>query len=343
MRTLGVALWLGLSCVAAQAVELGGGVELHGYGNQDYIETSANTYLGADDLGTWDNNILALVATVPLTEKSKLWAQLESEAAETPRFDWAFVDYQVNGNLRLQFGRAKLPFGVYNEIVDARYLQLSTVPPTVYQDAADLRHDAYQGIGLDYERQLGVGGVLRAQLWGGNTVVPDPEEGLRDRRAFGGKLTWTTPFEGLKLMASAFRIQVEILADGSTQHEDQGVLSLDYVGHGFDIKSEYGKHRLLDEKNDVWYLQAGYTLAGKWTPYVRYDSVSTGTTQGDDPALYQETVVVGLGYKFGNSFSVRVEDHMNRGYALPVASGEAVAGEGKKSWNLLAASVNFIF
>src|SRR5690348_8975579 len=65
-------------CHNAQAVDFGSGFELHGYGSQDYMQASHNTYLGADNRGTWDNNFLGFVGTVTLNDKSKLWAQLET-------------------------------------------------------------------------------------------------------------------------------------------------------------------------------------------------------------------------------------------------------------------------
>ena len=44
---------------------------VHGFGTQTYFQTSANTYLGADHSGTWDNNFLGLVGAVDLNDKSK--------------------------------------------------------------------------------------------------------------------------------------------------------------------------------------------------------------------------------------------------------------------------------
>ncbi len=56
-------------------------VDLHGYGYQAYMQTSgANSYNGADNQRSWDNNFLGLVATVTLTDKSKLWAQLQGSS-----------------------------------------------------------------------------------------------------------------------------------------------------------------------------------------------------------------------------------------------------------------------
>src|SRR5690348_16814995 len=79
----------------AGAVQVGDELEIHGYGSQDYLQASRNTYLGADHRGTWDNNFLGLVGTVTLNDRSKLWAQLETSSSEPTRFTWFFVDYQL--------------------------------------------------------------------------------------------------------------------------------------------------------------------------------------------------------------------------------------------------------
>jgi len=79
----------------------------HGYGNQDYRQSSANSYLGADPRGTWDNNFLGLVFTGTINERSQVWAQLQANSTEQARVTWMFVDYQFNDVLRAHVGRVK--------------------------------------------------------------------------------------------------------------------------------------------------------------------------------------------------------------------------------------------
>jgi hypothetical protein len=54
-------------------------------------------------------------------------------------------------------------------------------------------------------------------------------------------------------------------------------------------------------------------------------------------------VVAGLGYKLLSNVSLRGEAHFNRGYALPVASGEVIESEGKRNWTMVVIGVHFIF
>jgi hypothetical protein len=325
-----------LAASQAGAVELGNGVELHGYGSQTYMQTTTNTY-------PWDNNFLGLVGTVTLNDKSKLWAQLETSSTDLTRFTWFFVDYQFTDDLRAHVGRVKYPLGLYNEIIDAKMLQLSSLEPMMYQQAADFVHDAYTGVGLDYDQSLGNAGSITWQAYGGNTYDTNPPVDSRDRRIFGGRVTYNTPIDGLRFMVSGYRTKVEILADQSFTNETREIFSVDYTHNDWDIKSEYAKHSFQGVNSDAWYVQLGKTFADKWTPYARYDYVTTDKSQKSDESFYQKTTVVGVGYKIKSNISLRVEEHFNNGYALPVASGEVLAGEGVRKWNMFVAGVHFAF
>ena len=185
-----------------------------------YLQASDNLYLGADDHGSWDTNFLGLVLSATVNERSEVWAQLEGTTDEGTRFTWFFVDYQVSENLRAHVGRVKMPLGFYNETIDAKFLQVAQLEPSLYQSAADIVHDAYHGAGIDYEWAVG-NGHLFWQVYGGNVYDVDPPQDTKDRRVIGGRATYRTPVAGLRFMVSAYRTQVETLADGSFSNEDR--------------------------------------------------------------------------------------------------------------------------
>jgi hypothetical protein len=330
---------------SAQATQM----ELHGYGYQDYIQTDNNTYLGADQKGTWDNNFLGLVSAITLNDKSKLWAQMQASSTDQVRFTWFFIDYQFNNNLRGHIGRVKLPMGLYNEVIDSKYLQVSQLEPSMYQGASDMFYDAYHGIGLDYDQAVGAG-RLAWQVYGGNiydyTYDPATSD-AQDRRTFGGRVTYDTPVDGLKFMLTLNRVQMQVINNGvkdeALKNEDREILSASYVTDDYDLKAEYGNHKRLSITSRGGYLQGAYHLNDAWTPYVRYDYFTTDKSQDSDPSYYQKTAMVGVEYKISSNISARIEDHFNHGYALPVADGEVTAGAGKTNWNLFVAGINFVF
>ncbi|MEJ2564821.1 MAG: hypothetical protein P8141_02455 [Gammaproteobacteria bacterium] len=334
---------------AARADDLSDRISLHGFGYQVFKQTSDNTYLGADNKGSWDDNKLGLVTAITMTDKSKLWAQLEG--ASTPdgtdtHFTWFFVDYQFTNNLRGHVGRVKMPLGLYNETIDTRFLQVTELLPSMYQEATDTMYDAYNGLGVDYDHDLG-GGHMTWQLYGGN--INDARldllaaEPTYDRRTIGGALTYLTPIDGLKFVLSYNNTTYEVVADSSLHEEPREIASLSYVNDSFDIKAEYAYHR-KDVTRKIGYLQVAYHINDKWTPYLRYDYAILDDAQKSDPSYYQKDATVGVGYKITPYMDVRVENHFNHGYGLPIASGEILTpGTGKTDWNMFVAGVNFMF
>jgi hypothetical protein len=242
----------------------------------------------------------------------------------------------------LKLARDGFPLGFYNEIIDAKSLQPAALEPSLYQTATDMVHDSYQGVGVDYEQDVGAGHLLW-QGYGGNTYDPDPPIDSRDRRMAGGRLTYRTPVDGLRFMLSAYRTQVELLADHSLTNENRAIASAEFVRDAWDLKAEYGTHTFNGVTSFAYYMQGAYTIANAWTPYARYDYVTTDKSQREDPAFEQRTVVVGIGYKLNSSIGLKAETHFNHGYALPVASGEVAAGAGSTNWNLFRAAVDFTF
>jgi hypothetical protein len=347
-----VFLALGLSG-KAKGQALSDRIDLHGYGFQDYLQTSGNNYLSGDDRGSWDNNFLGLVLTATVNDRTKFWSQLETSTTDTTHFSWFFLDYQFSDALSGHIGRVKLPLGFYNETIDAKTLQVSMLEPSLYQSALDFLQQAYQGIGLDYEQPLRRG-HLTWQLYAGNTYDPDPPGNERDKGLVGARLSYATPIDGLRFMLSAARVKDQAVSTHAMTNEDRLLLSGEYVTDRLDIKAEYGMHTdgsavvssngtPLGVRGEAYYAQFGYRLNSKWEPYLRYDYATSDTKRDDDPSYYQETVVVGIGYQVAPNVIVRVEDHLNHGYALPVASGEVAPGTGKIEWNLALAGVTFAF
>jgi len=57
----------------------------------------------------------------------------------------------------------------------------------------------------------------------------------------------------------------------------------------------------------------------------------------------QKAFVLGAGYKLDANIGLKVENHFNRGYALPVASAKWPPVPGAKNWNLFLVAADFAF
>ena len=80
-------------------------------------------------------------------------------------------------------------------------------------------------------------------------------------------MTYRTPIEGLRLMLSAYRTDVEELATGALVNEDRQIFSVDYTCSVCDIKAEYARHRFFGVSSHAYYVQAGYAVTSEWSPY----------------------------------------------------------------------------
>lgn len=323
-----------LPASAALAVD----IDFHGYGHQSFLKSSKNDFLEAGvSSGSWADNTFALAMTATIDERTKVWTQLHTTSTEAV-LDNAYVEHQANANLSLRAGQQKMPIGFYNELRDVKFLQKSLVQPFIYQES-----EAFEAVSENF-RGLSVLGTgfagVEAQLYGGQ-IVADADDLDHQRHALLGTRVGFKSSNGLTVQLSAFRSKEEELGVETTRR--LALVSAGYQTDRFDLKAEYGELRAFGVSGRSGYAEAGFELSEKWAPYARYDYLVTDTTQSSDPSYYQHSIVAGVEYKFNGNVRLRAENHFNRGYAAPVATGEVLAGTGQKRWNLFAAGLAFVF
>jgi hypothetical protein len=335
---------------------------VHGYGDTGVIRAVENNYTGRYSGTKWDYNYLSLNVTGQIDDKTKVVAQLRA-GSEVASDMGAYVNYNATDNLTARAGQMKAPVGIFNEIRDIKFLQLSALSPLMYQDAAGTLPESFKGAEIIYHVDMGKH-RLTFDVYGGepkgayNYVMIQPNNWFMVQNIYGGRLTYKTPV-GLKFSLSGFQNDL-LTATGATQPaittvEGQGTrrlssASIDYRSSNVDIKVEYAIASQfvgtpLEQKGTSYYAQAGYTFAEKYTPYIRYDYVLYNNDLPEDPRYFQKVKVFGLTYKLNHSVSMRVEKHWNTGYAIPsYAQGTAFnTATAKEDWDIFAAGLNFIF
>ena len=90
-------------------------------------------------------------------------------------------------------------------------------------------------------------------------------------------------------------------------------------------------------------MQAAYSLTDHWKPYLRYDAAVLDRSQRKDPSFYQNTAAAGVAYRVNAAIGLKLENHFNHGYALPVAEGSVAPGAGTRTWNLTVLAADFQF
>ena len=353
----------------ANAAAIDDRVTVHGYGDTGFIRAVENNYTQKPGGSTWDYNYLSVNFTAQIDEKTKIIAQIR-QGSEILGDMGAYVNYNVTDSLTARAGQMKAPVGIFNEIRDIKFLQLSALTPLMYQDAVGILPDSFKGAEAIYHLDMGshrlTFDVYGGEPKGGNKYiqiqpVAAPSYYVLVENMYGGRLTYKTPL-GLKFSLSMF--QNDLLSNtglptvtppatapnATTSTRRLSSASIDYRNYNFDIKMEYATATDFpgtanENTGKSYYGQIGYTIADKFTPYVRYDYLLYNNNQVDNPSAYQQAKVFGITYRINNNVSMRMENHWNHGYAIP-ANTQGIAFDSaaaKLDWNLFAMGVNFIF
>ena len=353
----------------ASAASIDDRVSVHGYGDTGFIRAIENNDTRKPGGSNWDYNYLSVNFTAQIDEKTKIVAQIR-QGSEILGDMGAYVNYNVTDSLTARAGQMKAPVGIFNEIRDIKFLQLSTLTPLMYQDAVGILPDSFKGVEAIYHLDMGTY-RLTFDLYGGEPKggnkyieiqpVAAPGYYVLVQNIYGGRLTYKTPI-GLKFSLSSF--QNDLLSNTGTPGTPPSATapnatsstrrltsaSIDYRNYNFDIKMEYATAidfpgTANENTGKSYYGQIGYTFADKITPYVRYDYLLYNINQVDNPFAYQQAKVFGITYRINNNVSMRMENHWNHGYAIPANTQGAAFDNAaaKLDWNLFAMGINFIF
>ena len=363
-------LLFGLSSVAKAAEDEA--ISVHGYGDVAMRRAVDNNYTKTHNGTQWDYNYVAVNITAKVDEKTKIVAQIR-KGDEIAQDFAVYLNYNATDNLTARAGQIRTPIGLFNEIRDIRFLQLSALTPLVYQDAAGFLPDIFKGYEAVYHLDMGAhrltfdaygGEPAGANAYGnmgptgtfsGNALAPDYRYALV-QNIYGGRITYKAPI-GLKLALSLF--QNDLLATVSPTPPTSAAIpdrytrrmtavSLDYRKYGYDIKMEYLAMAQFvgtpfENRGRGYYGQMGYTIAEKYTPYARYDYILYHDSFRGNPNLEQKVKVLGINYKLNNNVSLRMENHWNTGYAILANSPGVEIRPTTLNWNVFVLGINVIF
>lgn len=127
-------------------VSVGGGVTL----------SSDEEFLGYDDkISFKPDTILALQASVDMSEGLSMTAQLVGRGNDDfdVAFEWAYLSYQFNDELKFDIGKLRVPFYMYSDYLDVAYTYHWLRPPSeVYGSTAI---NTFEGVSALYSTSMG--------------------------------------------------------------------------------------------------------------------------------------------------------------------------------------------
>ena len=137
-------------------------LEVHGFATQGYVKTSANSFFGDSEDGSFDFTELGVNATLEPSPWLRLSAQLLSRNAGemysgSPVVDFALADVSLRSteeqSLSFVVGRFKNPLGLYNETRDMAFTRPGVfLPQVVYFDKLRNVIMSSDGFGVQVER-----------------------------------------------------------------------------------------------------------------------------------------------------------------------------------------------
>jgi hypothetical protein len=254
---------------------------VHGFASQGYVLSTANDFLAESEGGSFEFAEAGVNLQVELEERLRVGVQLFARdlgPAEnySANFDWFHLDYRFADWLGIRAGRAKLPFGLYNEVNDVDVARVFVLlPQSVYPTTSRDYLLAVTGLHLYGYLSFESGGGLDYRAYVGTNFleVPrdprDPFEPLSASTPYmlGGRVLWDLPVEGLRLGPSVqvIRLEGDLLFrpdvfqpavdegalpgnfDGLVRYDITGLLgvaSIEYAAYDLQLAAEYSRWRI---------------------------------------------------------------------------------------------------
>jgi hypothetical protein len=279
--------------------------QLHGFLTQGYVKTSANSFFGDSESGSFDFRELGVNASYRFNPQLMASAQLLSRTAGemydgSPSLDYGLLDFtpfsSEQGRFGAILGRFKNPVGFYNETRDVASTRPSIfVPQVVYWDRVRNMVFANDGAMLyaDLHRDLH---SFYLHLFAGKTPIDENVEKTYLPAQFnpslsqhgltrGGRLLYEFDGGRLRLALSGATLNLDgEMAGGmlsGTVDIDYWIASAQYNRGPLSLTMEYmnepieydGFANLMDVGNttvDGYYLQGNYRLSPDWEVLMRY-------------------------------------------------------------------------
>jgi hypothetical protein len=205
-----------------------GPVEVHAFASQGLILSKDNQYLALDTThGSLQFSELGVNLTRSFGERFRVGMQLFAQnLGPTGKFDvkadWFYLDYRFTNWLGVRAGRVKIPFGLYNDIVDIDSARNPVLlPQSVYPETNRNYLLAQTGGEVYGYVVLHDAGALDYRLYGGSifldtssTSSPFQIASLNVPYLVGGRLLWETPLQGLRVGGSvqSLRLDANVLS-----------------------------------------------------------------------------------------------------------------------------------
>ncbi|HEV3188847.1 MAG TPA: porin [Polyangiaceae bacterium] len=370
----------------ARAVEVGSegdlaSVDIHAFVSQGFIATNRNNYLDVNTThGTFQFSEVGINFTKTVLERLRMGVQFFAQdlgptGTYNARVDWAYLDYRFSDWFGLRAGRVKIPFGLYNEIIDIDSARVAVLlPQSVYPLSNRDFLLAQTGGELYGYLKLGGAGAIDYHGYAGTiffstTSTPgSPFDVLSLNVPFlvGGRVMWETPLEGLRMGGSVqtLRLDTQLAFKKTMKTVDAeipatlSVGSIEYSAHDLLLAVEYSRWFVKADSSDAMiyppsplvtseraYAMMGYR-ATKWLqPGAYYSVLFPNVDQRDGRENMQHDVATTLRFDINSNWLLKLEGHYMIGTAgvTPGLNGNTPPSKLDRAWGVFLAKTTAYF
>jgi hypothetical protein len=304
---------------------------VHGFGSVEAGKTDGNHFMVGTEKAEVEHSSFALNFSAEPFQRLAIRSQVEwnSDDGESEvELDYAFAEWRISDALRLRFGAAQQPFGLYNEIFDVGTLRpFQNLPQGIYGPAG-FAAESYRGAGLRGNALTAGGWSLGYDVYAGGLDLPedDPFEFLEEeddeeedevgdaedieavREVLGGRLSLATPDDRLSFGVSAYRGKNEDNGD----RRDSLIGHIQFLSDDLWIRSEAGFQTEGEDTAKTGYVEVAYFLHPKWQVATRYDRQDSEDDDDDGRfphLLRHRESALGLNYWFNSSLVIKTSVH----------------------------------
>lgn len=299
------------------AQDMGDRLHIYGFGGWAVGSSDPYPYLSGRGSGEneYDRTTFVLGAVATVSDNLEIFTQLlfeSSDEDDIAEVEIASAQWSISDSLKFRFGRSRMPFGIYTEILDAGTLRpFFDLPQSIYGNTGFVAA-AYNGVGLigsaegtgswrlDYDVFLG----------GVDLEVEEPFEGLAEEGGegegeevlqaetdledlLGMRLAVSTPVVGLSFGLSAYAGQpggARVAHHGEGEEGEGGEegelrfdtgwgdvnsvgLHVEYLPGPWSIRAEGGRHETPEFDVESSYVEVARRLGEHWQIAGRAESV----------------------------------------------------------------------
>ncbi|MBU1172548.1 MAG: hypothetical protein KKD44_23565 [Proteobacteria bacterium] len=274
---LGILLMILLTS-SAWAIEIDepGGIDLHGFISQGFLQSTDNNFFANTENGSFELKDTGISFSTDITARIRVGIQLMAYemgdfGSDAIQINWANGDYSVNDWLGIKIGKMKLHHGLYNTGRDGDFLRTSILlPQSIYNEAWRSTVAGISGFEIysslpggylgrlsmngqvgkvDINLDSGVATTTKEQLLE-NTIIYDPND-IQQDTAFVGRLLWETPFPGLSLNTTFWTVDLTMTGTAQSDYlsldDDNSVYKTSAQSVTGSLEYSYGDFLLVSE------------------------------------------------------------------------------------------------